>query len=104
MALPQIYHVVLTTDSTYFPPITEDGKLADESLDYDTEEEQDDGLQTEAATEILSQLPDAPTDEPVNVEDAQQPSQKKQKTEETPDDFVIVEKEDTDETKPKAEL
>lgn len=60
---------------------------------------------TEATTEILSQLPDAPTDEPVDVDDAEQPSQKKQKTEEgSDDDFVVIDKQGTDGTKPKAEL
>jgi hypothetical protein len=53
----------------------------------------------------LSQLPDAPTDEPVDVDNAEQPSQKKQKTDETSDDdFVLVDEEEKDGTKPKAEL
>ena len=60
---------------------------------------------TEATTEVLSQLPDAPTSEPVDVDDAQQPSQKKQKTEDgSEDDFVVVEKEGADAEKPKSEL
>ncbi|KAF2127483.1 A1pp-domain-containing protein [Dothidotthia symphoricarpi CBS 119687] len=53
-------------------------------------------------TGLESQLPDAPTTEPKDVEDTQQPSSKKQKLEETEDDdFVMVEKEDG---KPKSEL
>jgi len=60
---------------------------------------------TEATTEILSQLPDAPTDEPVDVDHAEQPSLKKQKTEEgSDDDFVVVDKEVAVGTKPKPEL
>lgn len=70
-------------------------------FEEDNKEEQG----TEATTEVLSQLPDAPTDEPVDIDDAEQPSQKKQKTEESSDDdFVVVEKEEADGTKPKAEL
>lgn len=53
----------------------------------------------------MSQLPDAPTDEPVDVDDAQQPSQKKQKTDEASDDeFVVVDKDGPDESKRKSEL
>lgn len=60
---------------------------------------------TEATTEILSQLPDAPTDEPVDVDHAEQPSQKKQKTEEASDDeFIMISKEGAEGTKPKSEL
>lgn len=93
----------LTTKSTFFPPATE-SKVTDE-LEYDTEEEQDEVQGTEATTEILSQLPDAPTDEPVDVDDTEQPSQKKQKTEDGPDDdFVLVDKMGADETKPRSEL
>ena len=74
---------------------------ADDGLDYDTEEEQ----VTETATEILSQLPDAPTGEPVDVDDVEEPSQKKQRTDEaSDDDFVVVNKDSADEAKPKAEL
>ena len=78
---------------------------ADDSLNYDTEEEQEDGQETEATTEVLSQLPDAPTDEPVDVDHAKQPLQKKQRTgEESEDEFVVVDKESTGETKPKSGL
>lgn len=74
---------------------------ADDGLDYDTEEEQ----VTETATEILSQLPDAPTSEPVDVDDVEEPSQKKQRTDEaSDDDFVVVNKDAADEAKPKAGL
>jgi hypothetical protein len=54
---------------------------------------------------MLSQLPDAPTDEPVDIDHAEQPSQKKQKTEEgLDDDFIVVDREDEDITKSKSEL
>lgn len=58
-------------------------------------------------SEMLSQLPDAPTEDPKDIEDVEQPSTKKQKTqdaEETDDDFVVVEKDDAQEEKPKSEL
>ncbi|UPX10039.1 uncharacterized protein EKO05_0000714 [Ascochyta rabiei] len=85
---------------TFFPPITEVHANADNGCTEDEEEHT-----TEAITEILSQLPDAPTDEPVDIDDAKLPSQKKQKTEEVlDDDFVVVNKETTDGAKPKAEL
>lgn len=96
-------------DSTFFPPATnniDDAKTetemkADDDLDYDTEEEQ----ATEATTEILSQLPDAPTDEPVDVDDFEEPSQKKQKTDEaSDDDFVVIDKDTTEKANPNAEL
>ena len=89
-----------------FPPTTANGTGADDSLNYDTEEEQEDGQETEATTEVLSQLPDAPTDEPVDVDHAKQPLQKKQRTggEESEDEFVVVDKESTGETKPKSGL
>ena len=88
-----------------FPPATANGTTADDSLDYDTEEELEEGQETEATTEVLSQLPDAPTDEPVDVDHAEQPLQKKQRTAEEPeDDFVVVDKESTGETKPKSGL
>jgi hypothetical protein len=53
---------------------------------------------------MLSQLPDAPTDDPKDIEDGQQPSPKKQKTDETDDDFVVIEKADAQEDRPKAGL
>ncbi|KAH3911912.1 ADP-ribose phosphatase [Parastagonospora nodorum] len=55
-------------------------------------------------SEILSQLPDAPTEDPKDITDIEEPSTKKQKTEDTDDDFVVVEKEDAKEDKPKPEL
>ena len=58
-------------------------------------------------SEMLSQLPDAPTEDPKDIEDVEQPSTKKQKTqdaEDTDDDFVVVEKDDAQEEKPKSEL
>lgn len=92
-------------DSTFFPPATESNPHAENALDYDTEEEQEEEQRTEATTEMLSQLPDAPINEPVDIDHAQQPSQKKQKTEEgSDDDFVVVDNEETDETKPKGGL
>ncbi|KAF3032405.1 hypothetical protein E8E11_002087 [Didymella keratinophila] len=93
---------------TFFPPATaetESKTKATDELEYDTEEEEDEVQGTEATTEILSQLPDAPTDEPVDVDHAEEPSQKKQKTREgSDDDFVVVDKESADGTKPKSEL
>lgn len=87
--------------STFFPSTAQTDAAANNGLDEDKEEEN----ATEATTEILSQLPDAPTDEPVTVDDVEEPLQKKQKTEEvSDDDFVLVEKEGTDETKSKVEF
>jgi hypothetical protein len=81
--------------STFFPPI-------------DTEDAGANMLETSTEpSEMLSQLPDAPTDDFKDTEDDQQPSPKKQKTDEadeTDDDFVVVEKSDAQEDKPKAEL
>jgi hypothetical protein len=53
---------------------------------------------------MLSQLPDAPSEDPKDVEDIQEPSPKKLKTDEAEDDFVVVEKEDAKEEKGKVEL
>lgn len=94
-----------TLNSIYFPPTSKDGQNAVDSLDYDTEEEQADEPEPEASTEILSQLPDVPTTELVNIDQALQPSPKKQKTEDTTgDDFVVVENDGAGMAKPKAEL
>lgn len=91
--------------STFFPPAFEAETPTKTKVEAGFEEDNEEGQTTEAATEILSQLPDAPTDEPVDIDDAEEPSQKKQKTGETSDDdFVVVDKEATDEAKPKAEL
>jgi hypothetical protein len=53
---------------------------------------------------MLSQLPDAPTEDPKDISDFQEPSAKKQKMEDTDDDFVVVEKEDAKEDQSKSEL
>ncbi|KAJ4355253.1 hypothetical protein N0V95_003083 [Ascochyta clinopodiicola] len=85
---------------TFFPPITAVHANVDDNFTDDEEEHA-----TEATTEILSQLPDAPTDEPVDIDDAEEPSQKKQKREDvSDDDFVVIDKEATDNPQPKAEL
>ena len=44
--------------------------------------------------ELASQLPDAPTTEPADATDAVQPSPKKQKIDDSDDDFVVVDKDD----------
>ncbi|KAG9195051.1 hypothetical protein G6011_00171 [Alternaria panax] len=64
----------------FFPPVASDSKPQEE--------------QPSEPSELASQLPDAPTAEPQDTEDAQQPCSKKQKTSDTDDDFVVVEKED----------
>ncbi|KAF2821037.1 A1pp-domain-containing protein [Ophiobolus disseminans] len=76
----------------FFPPI--------ETEDETTKEQE---TSTEPS-EILSQLPDAPTEDPKDLEDNSEPSPKKQKTDDADDDFVVVEKEDASEEKPKADL
>ncbi|KAF2034197.1 A1pp-domain-containing protein [Setomelanomma holmii] len=85
---------------TFFPPVEDEDESAKEQ-ETSTE-----------PSEMLSQLPDAPTKEPKDIDDTPQPSTKKQKTEDAGDDFVVVEKEDAeDDTKvevkedaPKSEL
>lgn len=73
---------LLDTDyrrSDYFPPVSESE------------------LQEEHATEphaLASQLPDAPTIDPAEAADSEQPSSKKQKTAESDDEFVVVDKHD----------
>ncbi|OAG13261.1 MACRO domain-containing protein 1 [Alternaria alternata] len=74
----------------FFPPI---------ASDFKTQEEQ-----STEPSELASQLPDAPTAEPQDTDDIQQPSPKKQKTSDTDDDFVVVEKEDVNDDKSKPEL
>ncbi len=59
--------------------------------------------QSTPPSELLSQLPDAPTVDPQESEDVKQPSLKRQKTAEAEDDFVVVEKEDTKDEKPKVD-
>jgi hypothetical protein len=61
------------------------------------------GTSTEPS-EMLSQLPDAPTEDPKDVDDVEEPSTKKQKTDDIEDDFVVVEKEDAKADTPKSEL
>lgn len=78
--------------SMFFPPVQTEDEIAKEQ---------------ETSTEpskMLSQLPDAPTEDPKDVEDTPQPSSKKQKTNDADDDFVVVEKDDANEEKPKSEL
>lgn len=78
--------------STFFPSVETEDEAAVEKQ-----------TSTEPS-EILSQLPDAPTEEPEDVDDTPEPSSKKQKTDEADDDFVVVEKEDAKEDTPKPEL
>jgi hypothetical protein len=69
--------------------------------------EAEEGDSSTEPSELASQLPDAPTTEPTDVEDTQEPLSKKQKTTEAADDeeFVVVEKQDAQaEGKPKPEL
>jgi hypothetical protein len=92
--------LLIHASSTFFPPV--------EAADEPAKEQE---TSTEPS-EILSQLPDAPTEDPKDVEDTLQPSTKKQKTEDADDDFVVVDKEDikddsakaAPEDKPKSEL
>jgi O-acetyl-ADP-ribose deacetylase len=44
--------------------------------------------------ELTSQLPDAPTAEPEDTTQSEEPTVKKQKTDIVDDDFVVVEKDD----------
>lgn len=79
----------LTCCSTFFPPV-----------ETEAQTESTEGQETSTEpSELLSQLPDAPTSEPKDVEDTEQPAVKKQKTVETDadDDFVVVEKDDAKE-------
>jgi hypothetical protein len=80
--------------SNFFPPIV--GESAAETKSA-TE-------QSTEPSELASQLPDAPTTEPKDIEDNQEPLSKKQKTTEADDDFVVVEREDTKDDKVKPEL
>jgi len=74
----------------YFPPVDSDPKAQEE--------------QSTEPSDLASQLPDAPTADPKDTDDARQPSPKKQKTTDTDDDFVVVEKDDINEDKAKPEL
>ena len=70
----------LTYTRDYFPPVPE------------TEAQEEHATEP---SELASQLPDAPSTDPRDEDEAEQPSPKKQKTAETEDDdFVVVEKED----------
>ncbi|KAJ5028284.1 hypothetical protein PSV08DRAFT_232664 [Bipolaris maydis] len=73
----------------YFPPVSESEP------------------QEEHATEphaLASQLPDAPTIDPTEAADLEQPSSKKQKTDESDDEFVVVNKHDIEKDMSKSEL
>ncbi|KAH7385391.1 hypothetical protein DE146DRAFT_621476 [Phaeosphaeria sp. MPI-PUGE-AT-0046c] len=79
----------------FFPPANSENVAPDEQ-----------GTSTDPG-EMMSQLPDAPTEDPKDIEDVQQPSTKKQKmqdAEESDDDFVVVDKDDANEDKPKPDL
>jgi hypothetical protein len=92
------HHLLIQSSSTFFPP---------PEPEKEANAEQKAPVEQETATEpseILSQLPDAPTEDPIDLEDNEEPSTKKQKTDEVDEDFVVVEKEDAVEDKPKAEL
>ncbi|KAF2849621.1 macro domain-like protein [Plenodomus tracheiphilus IPT5] len=81
----------------FFPPVTAEADV--------TEEVAPGKEQSTEPSELLSQLPDAPTIDPQEAEGIQQPSLKKQKTDEADEeDFVVVEKDDAAEEKPKSEL
>ncbi|CAO2653803.1 Nn.00g032140.m01.CDS01 [Neocucurbitaria sp. VM-36] len=82
----------------FFPPITTETEAQDDAT-TDAEREH-----STEPSELLSQLPDAPTTDPQDDEGVQQPSLKRQKTGETEDDFVVVDKDDAKEDKPKPEL
>jgi hypothetical protein len=90
-----VLHLQFITDinqRTYFPSV--------EAEDVATNEQ---GTSTEPS-EMLSQLPDAPTEDPKDIDDVEEPSTKKQKTDDLDDDFVVVEKEDIKDDLPKSEL
>ncbi|RMZ70052.1 lrp16 family [Pyrenophora seminiperda CCB06] len=74
----------------FFPPVVPE---ADAQVQQSTE-----------PSELASQLPDAPKTEPNDSDVSQQPLSKKQKTTETDDDFVVVEKDDITEDESKPEL
>jgi len=74
----------------YFFPSAEVGKPDDAATEPESK-----GLETATEpSEVLSQLPDAPKDDPVDVIDAEEPSPKKQKLDDSEDDFVVIDKED----------
>lgn len=55
-------------------------------------------------SEVMSQLPDAPTEDSKDFEAIDKPSPKKQKIDDTDDEFVVIEKDDVkdDHVKPAA--
>ncbi|KAH8726952.1 hypothetical protein GQ44DRAFT_705040 [Phaeosphaeriaceae sp. PMI808] len=69
----------------FFPPVESESTDKHEAAEQET---------TTDPSEMLSQLPDAPTADPVDADHALQPSPKKQKTDDTDDEFVLVDKED----------
>ena len=75
--------------SNFFPPISE----AEPPKEHATE-----------PAELASQLPDAPTTEPADTTEAVQPSPKKQKIDDSDDDFVVVDKDDLKDDESKSEL
>ncbi|KAH9880523.1 hypothetical protein IAQ61_000816 [Plenodomus lingam] len=82
----------------FFPPATADPEAAEEANTNKQKQQEQDTTEPSA---LLSQLPDAPTVDPQDADsDAQQPSLKRQKTDEVDDDFVVVEKDDVAEGTP----
>ncbi|KAF2708646.1 macro domain-like protein [Pleomassaria siparia CBS 279.74] len=81
--MPKDEHAYFENIPKYFPPVvteeTTEGKSSDE-------------------LDLAARLPDAPTTEPKSPE-AAQPSPKKQKTEATEEDFVVIDKEEVKEAK-----
>lgn len=100
MTLKSFFFSILTLVSNFFPPLTTESVAQVESK----EEPPADLEQSTEPSELLSQLPDAPTTDLQDDETAKQPSLKRQKTAEAEDDFVVIEKEDASEEKPKADL
>lgn len=88
--------MVLTIDRTFFPP----ANVATKSEDSSEEPKE----QSTEPSELLSQLPDAPTTDPQDAEDVKQPALKRQKTADADDDFVLIEKDDVKEGSPKPGL
>lgn len=82
--------------SKYFPPVDPSAP----------EHKPDDREQSTEPSELLSQLPDAPTTDPQEADGIRQPSLKKQKTAEadSEDEFVVINKEDVKDEQSKSEL
>lgn len=66
----------------YFPPVSEGEKTEPKATSTDE-------------TELAAKLPNAPAEDPKDPVDVEEPSAKKQKTEASDDDFVVVDKPDT---------